>query len=86
MHPYTKALLSAIPVPDPEADRTHRMILEGDLPSPAKPPRGCRFHTRCPFVTDLCREKEPEGVEYLPNQIAYCHHIPEINTLPVSGL
>ncbi len=81
LHPYTKALLSAIPVPDPSIDHSDRMFLEGDLPSPADPPRGCRFHTRCPYVTDICREKEPEGIEYLPGHIGYCHHIPALNNL-----
>ena len=57
-HPYTQALISAIPVPDPEAER-NRIILEGEVPSPQNPPRGCRFHTRCRHVMDICREKEP---------------------------
>ncbi|MDR3534917.1 MAG: ATP-binding cassette domain-containing protein [Acetobacteraceae bacterium] len=57
-HPYTKALLSAVPVPDPTAKR-QRIILKGDVPSPINPPRGCRFHTRCPFVFDRCRTEEP---------------------------
>jgi peptide/nickel transport system ATP-binding protein len=58
-HPYTKALLSAVPVPQPGAARTP-MILKGDVPSPINPPSGCRFHTRCPFVFDRCRSEEPE--------------------------
>ncbi|WP_042478879.1 ABC transporter ATP-binding protein [Bacillus ndiopicus] len=58
-HPYTKALLSAIPVPDPDAKK-ERIILKGDVPSPIDPPNGCRFHTRCPFATDKCRTEEPQ--------------------------
>ncbi|MFC1534480.1 ABC transporter ATP-binding protein [Thermodesulfobacteriota bacterium] len=58
-HPYTHALISAIPVPDPEIKKTKR-ILKGDVPSPINPPPGCRFHTRCPIMIDLCRSEEPE--------------------------
>jgi len=58
LHPYTKALLSAIPVPDP-TQKSDRVILEGDVPSPANPPSGCRFHTRCPFAMERCRKEEP---------------------------
>jgi oligopeptide transport system ATP-binding protein len=81
LHPYTQALLSAIPIPDPEASHEHRLRLEGDLPSPAHPPSGCRFHTRCPYATEICKEKEPQGIEYFPGHIGYCHHIPTINNL-----
>lgn len=81
LHPYTKALLSAIPVPDPTVDHSNRMLLQGDLPNPANPPTGCRFHTRCPYVVERCRQEVPEGIEYLPGHIGYCHRIPEINDL-----
>jgi peptide/nickel transport system ATP-binding protein len=71
-HPYTKALLSAVPVPDPGAARTP-MILKGDVPSPMKPPKGCRFHTRCPFVFDRCRTEEPELRSTGVGQWVACH-------------
>jgi len=71
-HPYTKALLSAVPVPDPGAARTP-MILKGDVPSPVNPPRGCRFHTRCPFVFDRCRSEEPQLRMTGDDQWAACH-------------
>ena len=71
-HPYTKALLSAVPVPDPTARRTP-MILKGDVPSPINPPRGCRFHTRCPFVFERCRNEEPELRQSAEGQWVACH-------------
>jgi len=71
-HPYTKALLSAVPVPDPAAHRTP-MILKGDVPSPINPPKGCRFHTRCPYVFDRCRTEEPELRQATEGQWAACH-------------
>jgi peptide/nickel transport system ATP-binding protein len=71
-HPYTKALLSAVPVPDPAARRTP-MILKGDVPSPINPPRGCRFHTRCPYVFDRCRTEEPVLRQSAEGQWAACH-------------
>jgi oligopeptide/dipeptide ABC transporter ATP-binding protein len=72
-HPYTRALLSAIPVPDPRATR-ERTILAGDVPSPLDPPPGCRFHTRCPHATDLCRTTEPPAAEAGPGHLVACHH------------
>ncbi len=71
-HPYTKALLSAVPVPDPAVRRTP-LILKGDVPSPINPPRGCRFHTRCPYVFDRCRIEEPELRQNVEGQWAACH-------------
>ena len=72
LHPYTKALLSAVPVPDPTIKR-ERIILTGDIPSPANPPKGCKFHTRCPYVTDKCKVEEPTYREVEPEHFVACH-------------
>jgi oligopeptide transport system ATP-binding protein len=72
-HPYTEALLSAVPIADPRAPRRERIVLKGDLPSPSKPPSGCRFHTRCPYVFERCRVEEPAMREIKPGQWAACH-------------
>lgn len=72
-HPYTKALLSAVPVPDPKSKmKEKRIILEGDVPSPLNPPSGCRFHPRCPVAIDKCKEIEPQFVEISPGHTAAC--------------
>ncbi|MDS0527954.1 ABC transporter ATP-binding protein [Clostridium sp. SHJSY1] len=71
-HPYTKALLSAIPVPDPTLKR-NRIILRGDIPSPSNPPKGCKFHTRCPYVKGICSKKNPEFREVSEGHEVACH-------------
>ena len=74
IHPYTRTLLSAVPLPDPEKNKTRkRLLLEGDIPSPINPPSGCRFHTRCPYAMDICREQMPEFKEYGPDHFCACH-------------
>jgi oligopeptide/dipeptide ABC transporter ATP-binding protein len=73
LHPYTRALLSSIPVPNPALKR-ERVILKGDVPSPINPPTGCRFHTRCPFATDKCKAEEPALRELGANHLVSCHY------------
>jgi peptide/nickel transport system ATP-binding protein len=76
MHPYTKALMSAVPVPDPKrrGAKSERILLRGDVPSPISPPSGCRFHTRCWKATEICKTTEPQLIELRPGQRVACHH------------
>ena len=76
VHPYTEALLSAVPVPDPELSaRREQIVLEGDVPSPVAPPAGCRFHPRCRYATEICSREEPPLVMHgSQGHLAACHH------------
>lgn len=84
LHPYTQALLSAIPVPDPQVKK-ERIILRGDVPSPINPPTGCRFHTRCPQVMDICCTREPEWTNVGNNHFVACHLVGNHNELKVAA-
>jgi oligopeptide/dipeptide ABC transporter ATP-binding protein len=82
-HPYTQALLSAVPVPDPRR-QSDGVMLAGDIPSPIDPPTGCRFHTRCPFAFDRCRIEEPELTATAPGHMAACHLLTTANGVPAA--
>jgi oligopeptide/dipeptide ABC transporter ATP-binding protein len=84
LHPYSEALLSAIPVPNPKANREGRVILTGDVPSPINPPSGCHFHTRCPYATDRCRTDIPALREVKPGHLVSCHLHDEGMRLPLA--
>jgi oligopeptide/dipeptide ABC transporter ATP-binding protein len=71
-HPYTSALLAAVPVPDPTARRT-KVVISGEVPSPINPPPGCRFHTRCPYMKEICRKEEPQLQEMGKEHWVACH-------------
>jgi oligopeptide/dipeptide ABC transporter ATP-binding protein len=82
LHPYTQALLAAAPVPDPKRKRK-RIVLYGDVPSPIDPPPGCRFHTRCPFTKEFCKQQEPPLREVRPNHLAACHFVDSLEINPL---
>jgi oligopeptide/dipeptide ABC transporter ATP-binding protein len=83
-HPYTEALLSAVPVPDPDRSAARQQIvLEGDVPSPISPPSGCRFHPRCRYATEICKKEEPQlTLRGSVGHLAACHHPLSAGTLP----
>jgi len=81
LHPYTEALLSAVPVPDPRAAAARdRIVLTGDVPSPVAPPSGCRFHPRCRYATEICSREEPAMVDHGGGHAAACHHPLDVAT------
>ena len=83
-HPYTEALLAAVPVPDPRARRQDRRLLQGEVANPANPPSGCYFHPRCPYVQDVCRTETPMLQEVSPGHYASCHRVEELELAGIS--
>lgn len=80
LHPYTTALMSAIPIPDPDAEKEKKRIpIEGEIPSPINPKPGCRFAARCRYATDQCRQETPELAEVKPDHFVACHRTMELN-------
>ena len=86
IHPYTSALLSAIPIPDPAENRAReRTVVGGEPPNPIRPPSGCRFHTRCPRATEICSREEPQLTEYANGHVAACHHPQHVTPAEISS-
>ena len=86
IHPYTEALLSAIPIPDPRENRAReRRVVGGEPPNPIAPPSGCRFHTRCPRATEVCKEVEPPLAEYAGGHLAACHHPLNVSSAEITA-
>ncbi len=86
IHPYTEALLSAMPIPDPRENRVReRRVVSGEPPNPIAPPPGCRFNTRCPLATEICREVEPPLAEYAGGHLAACHHPMNVGPAEISA-
>ena len=86
IHPYSVALLSAVPIPDPKANAERNpVVLEGDVPSPVDPPSACRFHTRCPWATEVCSEDEPPLAVYGEGQAAACHHPQNVDAKQIAA-
>ena len=86
IHPYTEALLSAIPIPDPRENRAReRRVIGGEPPNPVDPPPGCRFHTRCPRATEICKEAEPPLAAYAGGHLAACHHPLNVSPAEISA-
>jgi peptide/nickel transport system ATP-binding protein len=86
VHPYTEALLSAVPVPDPDLSaKRERIVLEGDVPSPISPPSGCRFHPRCRYATEICAAEEPPLVAHGSGHLAACHHPLNVAATPAAA-
>jgi peptide/nickel transport system ATP-binding protein len=84
--PYTEALLSAVPIPDPDlSERRERIVLQGDVPSPINPPSGCRFHPRCRYMTDVCEQTEPPLTDYGRTHLAACHHPLNVDRATLEG-
>jgi oligopeptide/dipeptide ABC transporter ATP-binding protein len=84
LHPYTEALISAVPEPDPD-HMSQEVLLEGEPPNPTNPPTGCHFHTRCRYATDLCRTESPDWKEYAPGHFAACHHAGQLKLIAAFG-
>jgi oligopeptide transport system ATP-binding protein len=86
IHPYSVALLSAVPIPDPRVEAERQpLVLEGDVPSPVNPPSACHFHTRCPWATEICSQDEPPLAEYESGQAAACHHPRNVDPQMIAG-